>query len=62
MDLNRKTLAAVLVITGAGLLIFTAAELHPLAGFALAGVCLVAASSGPWHGPVTLRNASRSMT
>jgi p-aminobenzoyl-glutamate transporter AbgT len=43
MDLNRKTLAAVLVIAGVGLLIFTAAELHPLAGFALAGVCLVAA-------------------
>jgi hypothetical protein len=43
MDLNRKTLAGVLVIAGAGLLIFTAAAVEPLAGCALAGVCLLAA-------------------
>jgi hypothetical protein len=40
--MTRKTLAAALVILGAGLLIFTAAVIEPLAGVALAGVFLIA--------------------
>lgn len=39
--MNRKTLAAALTILGAGLLIYVAYVLHPLAGLALAGACLV---------------------
>jgi hypothetical protein len=40
--MNRKTLAATLVIIGAGLLIYAAAALDPIAGFALAGILLIA--------------------
>lgn len=43
MDLNRKTLAALLVLVGVGLLIYVAAAIQPLAGVALAGACLVGA-------------------
>lgn len=48
MDLNRKTLAAALVLIGGGLLIYAAAAyvaaaVDPLAGFALAGAVLVIA-------------------